>query len=292
MRLEWRNHRFDFTARTYVMGIVNTTPDSFSDGGQFVKAESAVAHGHRLAAEGADLLDVGGESTRPGSLPVDAKEECRRILPVIRALAGPDGPGIPVSVDTTKADVADAAIEAGASLINDVSGLHADSGVARVAARHEVPVLLMHMRGTPRTMQQDPDYRDLFEEIEFYLQEGIETARAAGVPRERLLIDPGIGFGKTLEHNLEIIRNAGRLHRLGLPVVVGPSRKSFIGALLDLPVNERIEGTAAAVAVAIANGADMVRVHDVGPMVRVARVADALAGKGSSPRSSMKRAAA
>lgn len=280
MKLKWRHFEFDFSCRTHIMGIVNVTPDSFSDGGSFTGPEEAVTHGKRLAECGAHILDVGGESTRPGSDPVSTEEELRRVLPVISALAGPGGPGLPISIDTTKAEVAEAAVQAGASMINDISGLRSDPGMAAVAARHDLPVVIMHIRGNPKTMQNSVHYYDLIGEIEAYLSEGIDIALDAGVSREHILVDPGIGFGKTLEDNLEIIRSLRRFRSLGCPVVLGTSRKSFIGKILDLPVGDRLEGTAASVAIGIANGADMVRVHDVPDMARVARVADAIAGKG------------
>lgn len=261
------------------MGILNVTPDSFSDGGSFLDPEVAVTRARVMAGEGAHLIDVGGESTRPGSDSVSEEEELRRVLPVIRALAGPEGPGLPVSIDTTKARVADAALKAGASMINDVSGLRFDPDMARVAAAHGVPVILMHIRGNPKTMQQHIHYDDLMGEIAAYLQEGMTLAVKAGVREDHLLVDPGIGFGKTLFHNLEIIRSLDRLKALGRPIVLGPSRKAFIGAVLDLPATDRVEGTAAAVALGIAHGADMVRVHDVRAISRAARMADAIVGK-------------
>ncbi len=262
------------------MGILNVTPDSFSDGGRFIECSDAARHAGLLARQGADILDIGGESTRPGSDPVSADEEISRVIPVIEAVAGDKGPGLPVSIDTTKAVVAEAAIQAGASLINDISGLHFDPDMARVAAYNGVPVIVMHIRGNPKTMQQSTRYDSLLGEIKEYIAEGIETALSAGVDESHILIDPGIGFGKTLKQNLEIIRNLESFKKtFGQPVVLGTSRKAFIGKILDLPVNERVEGTAASVAIGIANGADMVRVHDVQAMARVAGVADAIVGK-------------
>lgn len=281
MKLSWRDYEFDFSRKTHIMGILNVTPDSFSDGGRFLECKEAVRQAGLLAGYGADILDVGGESTRPGSEPVPVDEEIRRVIPVIEAVAGEKGPGLPVSIDTTKAAVAEAAIRAGASVINDISGLHFDPDMARVAAYNDAPVIIMHIRGNPKTMQQSIRYDALFNEIKEYISEGIETALNSGVREDHILIDPGIGFGKTLEQNLEIIRNLGSLKQsLGRPVVLGTSRKAFIGTILDLPVNERVEGTAASVAIGIVNGADMVRVHDVQAMARVAGVADAIIGKG------------
>jgi len=264
------------------MGVLNVTPDSFSDGGEHLDPEAAIARAWKMAQDGAHVIDVGGESSRPGSDPVGADDEMRRVIPVIRAIAGSGGsggPGLPVSIDTTKASVADAAMRAGASIINDISGMTFDADMPRVAAEHGAAVIVMHMRGKPRTMQQDIRYDDLLGEIERFFLERIEAAVCAGVREELIMIDPGIGFGKTVEHNLEIIRELGRFRSFGRPVVIGPSRKAFIGKILDLPVGERLEGTLAAVVMAIANGAGMVRVHDVREAARAARVADSINGK-------------
>jgi len=281
VKLRWRKYEFDFSLRTHIMGILNVTPDSFSDGGEFFQPAEAIAQARRLASEGADLIDIGGESTRPGSRPVHEEEEVRRVVPVIRAVCGDSGPDVPVSIDTTKARVADAAIAAGASVINDISGLAADPDMARVASDAGVPVVVMHIRGTPETMQKDVSYSDLMGEIRDYLRRAMDRALGAGIPEERILVDPGIGFGKTLEHNLEIIRRLAELKELGRPIVLGPSRKSFIGAVLGLPVTDRLEGTAAAVTLGIASGADMVRVHDVASIARIVRMSDAILGKGA-----------
>jgi dihydropteroate synthase len=260
--------------RTAVMGIVNVTPDSFSDGGAFLDPEAAVAHGLRLAAEGADLLDVGGESTRPGAQPVPEEEELRRVVPVVRELAA--RAGVPVSVDTTKAAVAEAALAAGARLVNDVSALRFDPRLGEVAARAGAALVIMHMQGDPRTMQQAPRYDDLLGEVIAELAAGLGRATAAGVDPDRIVVDPGIGFGKTLEHNLELLGRLGELAGLGRPVLVGPSRKAFIGRLLDRPASDRIEGTIAACCLAAARGAHLVRVHDVGAVRRALRVCDAI----------------
>jgi len=268
--------RLDLGVRTAIMGIVNVTPDSFSDGGSFLDPAAAIAHGLRLAAEGADILDVGGESTRPGAEPVAEHEEARRVLPVIRELAARSG--VPVSIDTSKAAVAAAALAAGASMVNDVSALRADPGLGEVVARSGAALVLMHMRGTPRTMQQAPHYDDLVGEVVAELAAGVARAVAAGVEPEKILIDPGIGFGKTLEHNLELLNRLGGLDALGRAILVGPSRKAFIGRLLDLPASERVEGTIAACCCAADRGAHLVRVHDVGPVRRALRVADAIRG--------------
>lgn len=275
MKLTWKNFEFDFSQRTYLMGILNVTPDSFSDGGLFFNAESAVRQALRMQEEGADIIDIGGESTRPGAEKISVKEEIRRVLPVIEALA--KKVRVPISIDTYKSPVAKAAVSAGASIINDISGLRFDPKMARVAARHKVPVVLMHIKGTPEDMQKAPAYRALVPEIIDYLHESIAIAKDAGIPDNMIIIDPGIGFGKTGEHNLEIIRRLNEFEGLAKPILLGPSRKSFIGTLLGgLPATERLEGTAAAVAVGIFNGANIVRVHDVKAMLRVARIADAL----------------
>ena len=270
-------HRFgaveyDLTARTHLMGILNVTPDSFSDGGLFRDPDRAVRKGLEMVEEGADFIDVGGESTRPGSDRVSAEEEMRRVLPVIERLS--KATDIPISVDTYKSAVAKRALEAGARIINDVSGLHFDPDLADVAAGGGATLVIMHMKGTPKSMQADPVYDDVIAEIAEYLAAAIRVAEAKGVGQ--IFIDPGIGFGKSPSHNVEIIRRLGELGPLGHPVLVGPSRKSFIGKILDLPVDERLEGTAAAVAASVMNGANVVRVHDVKQMLRVARVADAI----------------
>lgn len=264
--------RYDFSARTHIMGVLNVTPDSFSDGGHYASVDGAVRRALDMVEEGADFIDIGGESTRPGSDPVGTEEEIRRIVPVIERLAA--ATDVPLSVDTCKAGVARFALAAGAVVVNDITGLHHDDAMAGVIAQASASVVLMHIRGTPRTMQSDPRYEDLIGEVNRYLDEGITRAQAAGIGQ--IIVDPGIGFGKTVGHNLEILRNLSEFRRPGFPLLVGPSRKSFIGTILDLPVGERLEGTAAAVAVAIMNGAHIVRVHDVRAMTRVARVVDAI----------------
>ncbi|MBI1953678.1 MAG: dihydropteroate synthase [Candidatus Omnitrophica bacterium] len=255
------------------MGVVNVTPDSFSDGGEFLDPEKAFRHALALVEEGADLVDVGGESTRPGAQPVSAEVELKRVLPVIERLAG--RVQVPISMDTSKAAVARAAVAAGASLINDVTALR-DPGMAQAAAEAEVPIILMHLRGTPQTMQSQCRYDRLIPEILEELKPAIDQARQAGIAEDRILIDPGIGFGKTPEQNLALIKNLKELKALGFPLVVGPSRKSFIGQVLDLPVGERLMGTAAAVALCAANGADIIRVHDVAAMRQVVRMTEAI----------------
>jgi dihydropteroate synthase len=263
--------------RTLVMGILNVTPDSFSDGGRFFALERAVEHARRLTAEGADILDIGGESSRPGAQPVPEEEELRRVVPVIRAIRQESA--VPISVDTYKAAVAEAALEAGANIVNDISALRFDPRMVTVVARARVPVVLMHMLGEPRTMQQNPVYTDVVREIKEFLAERIAFARAHGI--ERILIDPGIGFGKTVEHNIEILRRLGELQGLGCPLLIGTSRKSFIGRLGSttaepLPIHERLEGTIASTVIAVLNGAQIVRVHDVASMKRALAIVDAV----------------
>lgn len=266
--------KFAFGKRTYIMGILNVTPDSFSDGGKYLGRDAAVLQAEKMAEEGADIVDIGGESTRPGARAVAADEEIRRVIPVIRELS--KNKGMVISVDTRKAAVARAALEAGAQMVNDVSGLRQDKDMAGVVAHCKVPVCVMHMQGSPRTMQKKTSYSDLMGEITGCLEKSIAIAIDAGILHEKIIIDPGIGFGKTAAHNLEILKRLQEFRVLGCPILVGPSRKTLIGKVLGLPVEERMEGTAALAAAAIANGADLVRVHDVKEMSRVARMADAI----------------
>jgi dihydropteroate synthase len=278
--LRAREHALALGERTAVMGIVNVTPDSFSDGGAFFDPGAAVAHGLLLAADGADILDVGGESTRPGAAPVPVEEELRRVVPVIRGLAARCA--LPISVDTNKAAVARAALDAGASIVNDISALRFDPGLGPAVAAAGAALVLMHMQGDPRTMQQAPRYDDLLGEVRGELAAGLARAAAAGIDPERTLVDPGIGFGKTLEHNLELLERIGDLAALGRPILVGPSRKSFIGRLLDQPPAARVEGTIAACCLAAARGAHLVRVHDVAAVRRALTVADAILARGAA----------
>lgn len=258
------------------MGVLNVTPDSFSDGGRFLDHEAAVEHGLRMAADGADLLDVGGESTRPGSEAVSIDEEGARVVSVIKRLAAEVD--VPVSIDTRKPEVAEAALDAGAELVNDVSGAR-DPRMFEVVRRSGSGLVVMHMLGEPKTMQVDPKYDDVVREVRSYLAERVEAAVAAGVDRGRLAVDPGLGFGKTYAHNLVLMRDIAAFLEVGVPVVAGPSRKSFIGtALGDLPVDRRLEGTAGAVAWLAGHGTHVIRVHDVAEMVRVLRVVDAIRG--------------
>jgi len=261
--------------RTVVMGILNVTPDSFYDGGRYARAEAAVQRALQMVQDGADIVDIGGESTRPGSQPVPEEEELRRVLPVIEAVRGQVD--VPISIDTTKSRVAERALQAGACMVNDISGLGFDPRMAEVVARHGALCCVMHIQGTPQTMQQNPQYEDVVRDISRYFEERLALAERAGILRENIWLDPGIGFGKTVEHNLEILRRLREFTAFGLPILIGTSRKSFIGKILgDLPPEERLEGTAATVAIAIMNGANAVRVHDVREMVRVARMTDAV----------------
>ncbi len=259
--------------RPLVMGILNVTPDSFSDGGAWLDPDRAADRARLMIREGADIIDVGGESTRPGARAVSAKEELRRVLPVIERLAGEK---TVLSIDTSKAAVAEAAFRAGARILNDVTALRGDPRMARAAARAGAPVILMHMKGSPRTMQKDPRYGDVLADICRDLRKSVRIAWKAGIPRDRILVDPGIGFGKRPEHNVEILRRLEELRSLGCAVVVGPSRKSFIGHYLGREVGARLFGTAAAVAAAVLRGADIVRVHDVREMADVARMSGVL----------------
>lgn len=260
---------------TKVMGILNVTQDSFSDGGLYFDKSSAINRANQMVDEGADIIDIGGESTRPGSEPVSAEEELRRTIPVIEALSKKIT--VPISIDTYKSEVAKSAIEAGASMVNDISGLRFDPKMPEIIAHYNVPVVIMHIKGTPKDMQQNPVYEALIPEIIEYLRDSISIAKKAGISDDKIIIDPGLGFGKTFEHNLEIICNLREFTLLKKPILIGPSRKAFIGNILgDVPVTERLEGTAAAVAISIMNGANIVRVHDVREMVKVARVADAI----------------
>jgi dihydropteroate synthase len=260
------------------MGVVNVTPDSFSDGGRFLDPERAIEHGRALAAEGADILDIGGESTRPGAAAVSASEELERIEPVVATLAGGGGPGAVVSIDTSKTAVAEAALDAGAAIVNDVTALRADPELAGLCAERRCAVVLMHMRGTPRTMQEAPTYDEVVGEVRAFLAERIEFAVASGVAEERIWVDPGIGFGKTVEHNLELLRRLGELRALGRPIVIGTSRKRFLGALTGREVDERLGGTVASNVLALAAGAEVFRVHDVLAAREALTVAESILG--------------
>jgi dihydropteroate synthase len=256
-------------SRPAVMGILNITPDSFSDGGVFLSRENAIAHARRMTEEGADIIDVGGESTRPGAQPVSVQEEMDRVIPVIEALH--EKISLPISIDTSKPEVMRAAVAAGAGFINDVRALR-DAGALETAASLQVPVCLMHMQGEPRRMQENPRYRDVLSDIGDFLRARLQAAQVAGIPAQRLVIDPGFGFGKTLEHNLELLRGLKKLQSLGASILVGLSRKSLIGKALGLPVEGRLHASVALALMAVQNGARVVRVHDVGPTVEALRM--------------------
>jgi dihydropteroate synthase len=258
-----------------LMGVVNVTPDSFSDGGLFLDADAAVAHGEELVRDGADILDVGGESNRPGADEVAAEEELGRVAPVVAALAGA---GHEVSIDTSKLAVAEAALDAGATIVNDITALRADPEIGTLCAERGAGLVLMHMQGDPRTMQENPTYDDVVDDVRSFLAERLELAIAAGVREERIWLDPGIGFGKTLEHNLELLRRLGELRALGRPLVVGTSRKSLIGGIDGSPVDARLGGTIASSLLAAAAGADVLRVHGVTQVAQAARLAAAILG--------------
>jgi dihydropteroate synthase len=275
LQFEFGETTWDLGREALIMGILNLTPDSFSDGGQFVNVKGAVDRGKRMQAEGARIIDIGGESTRPGATPVGAAEEIRRTVPVIRALA-PEL-SVPISIDTNKAEVAAAALEAGAAIVNDISGLHHDPAMLPLLKSSGAGCIIMHMRGTPQTMQQFTDYGDLIAEICEDFDKTLARAQKMGVPPERFILDPGIGFSKTADQNLELIARCGEFRATGRPVLIGPSRKSFIGKLLSgAAPQERIWGTAGAVACCAVLGADILRVHDVEEMRQVATVASAI----------------
>jgi dihydropteroate synthase len=263
---------YDLASRTYVMGILNVTPDSFSDGGRYLNIEQAIEHGQKLVEDGADFIDVGGESTRPGSESVSIKEEVRRVIPVIESLNKKIG--VPISIDTCKSDVAEAALQFGATIVNDISAMTFDTKMASVIAKHQASVVLMHIKGTPKNMQMNPIYNNVTEDVKQFLREQLEEATKAGITQ--IMIDPGIGFGKKFEHNIQLLKELKTFTSLGYPLLVGVSKKSFLSAILSLPPNERVEGTAAAVTASILNGANIIRVHDVKEMKRVAMVSDAL----------------
>jgi len=272
--VQWSGGRLDFSAGCLIMGVLNVTPDSFSDGGQFLDSGQAVAHGLQMAAEGAAVIDVGGESTRPGSDPVPAAEQIQRVFPVIEALAQQSD--VPISIDTHDVDVARAALDAGAVIINDITAL-ADDHMATLASERGVPVVLMHMQGRPRTMQQEPSYDDVVGEVLHFLLERAQRAESFSIPSERIFIDPGIGFGKTEQHNLSLLRYVDRFVATGYHVLVGASRKRFIGSITGRQeASDRAFGTAATVALCAAAGVSLVRVHDVAAMRDVVRVTNAI----------------
>ncbi|MGB9595907.1 MAG: dihydropteroate synthase [Candidatus Poribacteria bacterium] len=260
--------------RTLVMGILNVTPDSFSDGGLFVNVESAIEHAKKMIQDGADIIDIGGESTRPGAEAISIDVELSRVIPVISELS--KSTDVCISIDTYKPEVAEIAIDNGACMVNDISAI-SDPKMAKVVAKSGVPIVLMHKKGTPKDMQISPHYNSLIDEIKKYLQDKVNMAERSGISSDKIIIDPGIGFGKTVEHNLEILRRLNEFKSLGKPILIGTSRKSFIGKILNIDdPKERIDGTSATVAIAIANGADIIRVHDVKQMKMVAQIADAI----------------
>jgi dihydropteroate synthase len=281
-KLSWNTHSLELGKRTCIMGILNVTPDSFSDGGKFFTFDDAVAQGEKLFKDGADIIDIGGESTRPFSEMVSGEEEVRRVVPVIEKLA--KRVSIPISIDTTKAIVAKQAIEAGASIINDISSLRFDPDMADIAAKYKVPVIMMHIKGAPKTMQVLPTYEDLISEIKDFLTDAIDSANKKGISRSKIIIDPGIGFGKTVEHNLLLIKNLHEFKTLDIPILIGPSRKSFLRNILKDEISKDINpnlpevetGTQAAIAATILHGAHIVRVHDVANTRATVKIIDAI----------------
>lgn len=275
MKFKCRNFTLDFSKRTHIMAILNVTPDSFSDGGKYFSCDKAVKKAIEMVKDGADIIDIGGESTRPGSDPVSVQDEIKRVLPVIKKLVKEIN--VPISIDTHKPEVVKACLSAGAHIVNDITGLTSGGKLAKLAAGFGAGIIIMHMKGKPKTMQTNPSYRNLISEITGFLKNGIKTALKAGISKEKIIIDPGIGFGKTVRHNLEIINKLYHFEKLGLPILVGPSRKSFIGKILNLPaVGERLEGTLASVAIAVYNGANIIRVHDVKENLRLIRIVDSI----------------
>jgi dihydropteroate synthase len=260
--------------RVHVMGVLNLTPDSFSDGGRYANPDAAVAHALSMVEQGADVLDIGAESTRPGAVPIDEEEERRRLIPIVRAICRQTT--IPISIDTMKASIAQQALDVGAALINDVSALRFDARMGDVVAKSGAGLILMHMRGTPQTMQNAAQYTDVVNEVREFLKGRLEAAKGAGIHPASIVLDPGIGFGKNCEHNLVLLDRLDAFHTLGRPLVVGVSRKAFIGKILGRPIDERLMGTAGAVAVAVMKGARMVRVHDVAPIRDVVNMIDAI----------------
>jgi len=272
--IQARSKQYILGERTWIMGVLNITPDSFSDGGLFLDTNKAVAHGLRLAEEGADIIDIGGESSRPGSDPISLTEELDRVIPVITELK--QKTDVLISIDTMKAGVAEGALDAGADIINDISALRVDPDMALLAAERRAPVILMHMLGTPKTMQDNPAYDNVLSQIHTFFEERIDYAVTQGIKKSKLILDPGIGFGKRLQDNLVLLKELSFFADLNLPLLIGPSRKSFIGAILDLPVTQRLEGTLASTTAAILNGAHIVRVHDVAAVRKAVLVTDAI----------------
>lgn len=279
-RVTLRGGVLSLAERVHVMGILNVTPDSFSDGGRYVDADAACAHAMAMIEQGADLLDIGAESSKPGAVAIDEEEERRRLLPIVRELCRRTT--IPLSIDTTKAAIAEEALDAGAALINDISALRFDPRMASVVARSGAGVILMHMQGTPVTMQRTASYTYVVEDVRAFLAARLEVAQQAGIPRDRILLDPGIGFGKNCEHNVTLLNHLGAFQTLGRPIVVGVSRKAFLGKILGRTIDERLMGTAGAVAIAIMKGARVVRVHDVAPIRDVVKIVEAIMSSSSA----------
>lgn len=279
-RVTLRGGVLSLAERVHVMGILNVTPDSFSDGGRYVDADAACAHAMAMIEQGADLLDIGAESSKPGAVAIDEEEERRRLLPIVRELCRRTT--IPLSIDTTKAAIAEEALDAGAALINDISALRFDPRMASVVARSGAGVILMHMQGTPATMQRTASYTYVVEDVRAFLAARLEVAQQAGIPRDRILLDPGIGFGKNCEHNVTLLNHLGAFQTLGRPIVVGVSRKAFLGKILGRTIDERLMGTAGAVAIAIMKGARVVRVHDVAPIRDVVKIVEAIMSSSSA----------
>jgi dihydropteroate synthase len=269
-----RGRALPLADRVHIMGILNVTPDSFSDGGRYLNPDDAVVHALTMVEQGADVLDIGAESSKPGAIPIDEEEGRRRLIPIVRAVCRRIS--IPVSIDTTKASIAEQALDVGAAMINDISALRFDARMGAVVAKSGAGVILMHMRGHPQTMQHAAQYVDVVEEVRQFLKARVGAAKAMGIPPERILLDPGIGFGKNCSHNLTLLNRLDTLCALGPPMIVGVSRKAFIGKMLNRPIDERLMGTAGAVAVAIMKGARMVRVHDVAPIRDVVRMIEAI----------------
>ncbi|MCP4931124.1 MAG: dihydropteroate synthase [Candidatus Marinimicrobia bacterium] len=263
-------------SNTLIMGILNVTPDSFSDGGKFDTPEQAASHASKMIEDGADIIDIGGESTRPGAEPVSIDEELNRTIPVIEAIR--DQSDCIISIDTYKSKVAESALDAGANMVNDISGLTFDEGMASLVAEKETPVVIMHIKGTPLDMQKEPHYEDLMEEIKDYFTAKIAKAKEAGIPNTNIILDPGIGFGKRLEDNFELIRELKQICAMEYPILIGPSRKSFIGTVLNLPITERLEGTLASITAGVMNGARIVRVHDIMAVRRTIAITEKIMG--------------
>ena len=278
-QIQCGSKKLDLSSRTHIMGILNVTPDSFSDGGKYLAPELAIERGVQMAEDGADIIDIGAESTRPGAEPISYEEELQRIIPVLEGLLKQID--VPISIDTYKSSVAEAVLQIGAKIINDISGLRFDPRMKEVVAKYQAPVVIMHIKGEPLNMQRNPHYDNLIREIYDYLSDSIELAVKAGIKQEKIIVDPGIGFGKRLFDNYEILRRLEEFKGLGCPILIGPSRKSFIGKVLNLPSDQRLEGTIAAIAIGIQNGAHIVRVHDVKEISRACRIVDLLVGKTS-----------